>query len=534
MSLAQAEKTPAAPTPAGGVHFVAATRHTDLCAELRARRYLVAPVSAPERGRLRHAIDDAVEGALAMRGALPPAVELDAMLEPTLRDQVFRARALGATGLAVTLPRLGDAEGALLDAADGAALSTWLSAARRAPLLIVLDEHDRGARVLAPVPIGDLAGASPLASRDSVPPSGEVETRAAPGAEPPAGFGAESGSYPGPPPPVLTIPRRGVMKKRSQRVEAPPVAEETPAPPAVRPQAIEPSQRPDPSVLRSVAALMAPVPQLDPGPAGLTPPPHAVVDLPFEDRSSSRRPLRFARARPVAPWTPPSGGSTPSISTRPAGPSRVKAPSSRLFAVRYMPPARRGGAGRGRTRRCAGWSTALAPELEHSSYREAFRGAAGDRRRSGRPWSSTRPRSPRARVARLNGARAAKLPPGRRDALRRGRATRGRAAQGQARRPRRLWWSALLLYGRRCPPPRRRSSPSWRAAPTACATASPPRRARSRRSCAGARWARCAGTAWARREVMKARPGGGPPAQRRTGLRRPHPSRSPTRWRPSS
>src|SRR5580698_9968456 len=136
MSLAQAEKIAPAPAPAGGVHFVAAPRHTDLCAELRVRRYLVAPVAPPERGRLRHAIDDAVEGALAMRGALPPAVELDAALEPTLRDQVFRARALGATGLAVTLPQLGDAGGGVLDVVDGSTLSAWLSAARRAPLLL--------------------------------------------------------------------------------------------------------------------------------------------------------------------------------------------------------------------------------------------------------------------------------------------------------------------------------------------------------------------------------------------------------------
>ena len=159
MSLAQAEKIAPAPAPAGGIHFVAARRHTDLCAELYARRYLVAPVASPERGRLRHAIDDAVEGALAMRGALPPAVELDAALEPTRREQVCRARARGATGLARTLPRLA-AAGGVLDADDGATLSTWLAAARRAPLLLVLDEQDRGARVLTPVPIADLAGPS--------------------------------------------------------------------------------------------------------------------------------------------------------------------------------------------------------------------------------------------------------------------------------------------------------------------------------------------------------------------------------------
>src|SRR5271165_3872514 len=108
MSLAQAERTTTAaapaPTPPGGVHFVPSARHVELCAELRARRYLVVPVAPADRGRLRLAIDDAVEGALAMRGALPPAAPLDAALEPTLRDQIFRARALGATGLAVAMP----------------------------------------------------------------------------------------------------------------------------------------------------------------------------------------------------------------------------------------------------------------------------------------------------------------------------------------------------------------------------------------------------------------------------------------------
>src|SRR5262245_57965294 len=107
MSLAPVEKTTPAPAPAGGVHFVAAPDIADLSARLRARRYLVAPVASTERGRLREAIDEAVEGALAMRGALPPAVELDAAFEPTIRDQIFRARALGVSGLCLMLPALG-------------------------------------------------------------------------------------------------------------------------------------------------------------------------------------------------------------------------------------------------------------------------------------------------------------------------------------------------------------------------------------------------------------------------------------------
>src|SRR5262249_53551743 len=143
--------------------------------------FLVTPVAHAMPGRLREAIEDAVEGALAMRGALPPAVEVGAALEPTISDQVFRARALGAAGLALALPQLGDATDGMLDAADGAALSAWVTAARRSPLLLVLDESDRGARVMTPVPIADLAGPSPLPARESAPPppSGEIEVEPA-------------------------------------------------------------------------------------------------------------------------------------------------------------------------------------------------------------------------------------------------------------------------------------------------------------------------------------------------------------------
>ena len=304
------------PRSAGGVRFRHRLRHTDLCAELRARRYLVASVAAPERGRLRRAIDDAIEGALATRGALPPAVELDAPLEPTLRDQVFRARALGATGLALTLPRLADTAGGVLDADDSATLSTWLAASRRAPLLLVLDERNRGARVLTPVPIADLAGPSPLAAPDTTPPpSGEIETGAFTATEPP----------PMPPPPVLNMPRRGVMKKRSLRAERP----DAPAPEAVEPPIAEnddappkapPAPRANPVALaRAAAALMAPR-----GPARAGHPAAA---------RRRRGPLRGARSPASAPpgarpGGPPRRGRRrvaaghTGCSTRPAGPSQ--------------------------------------------------------------------------------------------------------------------------------------------------------------------------------------------------------------------
>ncbi len=308
-SLAQVEASAVTPVPAGGVRFVAPSRCADLCAELRARRYLVVVVAPSERGGLRHAIDDAAEGALAMRGALPPAVELGATLEPTLRDQIFRARALGAAGLALMLPQLGDGEGAVLDVADGATLSAWLAASRRAPLLLALDERDRGARLLAPVSIGDLAGPSPFAAPDSAPPpSGEIEAAPSAVGEPP----------PVPPPPVLSMPRRGVMKKRVRSAEAA-EAERAEAPVVEAPVAEAPPARTDPAALHRAAALMAPVPPMEP-PAPVELP--QIAELPFEEPELPPPPPARRRRRPARRRRRRVAAARASSSTRRAVPSR--------------------------------------------------------------------------------------------------------------------------------------------------------------------------------------------------------------------
>ncbi len=376
-SLAQVEKSAVAPVPAGGVHFAAAPRYADLCAELRARRYLVVPIAPPGAGRLRHTIDDAVEGALAMRGALPPAVELGAAIEPTLRDQVFRARALGATGLALTLPHLGDVEGGLLDQADGATLSAWLSAARRAPLLLVLDERDRTARVLAPVPIGDLAGPSPIPAPDSVPPSGAIETGPRALAEPP----------PVAPPPVLSMPRRGVMRKRSLST---PSAEPELA--VAEPEPV----RADQAALHQAAALMAAVPPLEPPAPVITEPVVEEPELPPPPPPTREGAAR--RAVDAAEWR------QHAIELDKArGPKPVSV-IERLFAGRYMPlvGAVARGEGDGAVR---GVVDAWRTSFEHS-YREAY---AALRVTGKRPPMVFDAPDLAARIARLNGARATKL-----------------------------------------------------------------------------------------------------------------------------
>ncbi|AUX47460.1 hypothetical protein SOCE26_089810 [Sorangium cellulosum] len=157
-SASEEGRPPSPPMPLSGMaRFAPSGRGADAEREIRARRFLwtSAPAAAPE-GQLRAAVDEAVELALAMRGALPPRAPAGAALDVVIADQVFRAMALGAAGLAVALPRLaGGARGAL-HPEDSATLLAWLNAAREAPVALLFDEADRSTQVLAPVPLAEL------------------------------------------------------------------------------------------------------------------------------------------------------------------------------------------------------------------------------------------------------------------------------------------------------------------------------------------------------------------------------------------
>ncbi len=259
MSLARAEEaeTPALKPALGGLAFLDGAERADVHAELRARRWLVvnAPAGMPTPGALRRAIDDAVEGALALRGALPPSVDIEAGVEITVRDQVFRTRALGATGLALAFPPLpGSADRSALDARDGAVLAAWIGASQRWPVQLLLDDSDRDTELLMPRRLGDLA-TSRAAARTAPIELREVKAEpivAAPEVQAPTiniaiDIAIEPATIvlpldealrvdaleattegdpptqrmPRPPPPILAIPRRGVLKKRS-RSDAPP------------------------------------------------------------------------------------------------------------------------------------------------------------------------------------------------------------------------------------------------------------------------------------------------------------------------
>ncbi|WP_437588486.1 hypothetical protein [Sorangium sp. So ce1000] len=147
--------SPPAP-PSGTARFAPSGQGADSERELRSQRFLWASAPAAPEGQLGATIEEAVELALAMRGALPPRVQAGAPVETVIADQIFRARALGAAGLAVALPRLADGPRGTLHPDDSATLLAWLGAAREAPVALVFDADDRSAQVLAPVPLADL------------------------------------------------------------------------------------------------------------------------------------------------------------------------------------------------------------------------------------------------------------------------------------------------------------------------------------------------------------------------------------------
>lgn len=171
--------------------------------ELRAQRFLVAGISSlgpasALRARLRETIDEAVEGALAMRGALPPSVCADAEIGASIRDQVLRASGLGLAGIALVMPRLRELAGdrGELDPADAEALHAWLVASREAPVLLVLDEADRGVRARMPVTLAQVIGEG---SRPKLRVPTPVITPQEPEAAPPV----QKADAPDPPPPVI-------------------------------------------------------------------------------------------------------------------------------------------------------------------------------------------------------------------------------------------------------------------------------------------------------------------------------------------
>jgi hypothetical protein len=166
------------------MEFLARAARAQRCQELAAEGWLVARLvslrdehdldrldagrsCAPGRlapGKLGEMITGAVEMALALRGALPPAVEIDADARRTALDQLFRVRALGARGLCLLLPEmraLAASAGGALPPADTAAVVLWAELAAAQPVTLLFEEQDRSAPALSPQPLERCVGAPP-------------------------------------------------------------------------------------------------------------------------------------------------------------------------------------------------------------------------------------------------------------------------------------------------------------------------------------------------------------------------------------
>jgi len=228
------------------MRFVVAAQVPDVCTGLTARKFLVVGASAGPLAPagLRRRIDDAVEGELADRGALPAAISMDAELASCIRDQVFRARALGTTGLAIALPPLSeltDGEGRL-NVDDSAALLAWTRATAELPVVLLASEADRMVSAYAPMPLERLLASEGRAAPPAPPPAVDEATWMEASREPP------SDPFDMTPPPPASA---GVVV--SAREEA--RARMTPAPSAVGPRP-RPTPLPPPVSQRPVIEPM--------------------------------------------------------------------------------------------------------------------------------------------------------------------------------------------------------------------------------------------------------------------------------------
>ena len=111
------------------------------------------------RGRLGDVLDDALERELAARGASGPGLTSASERDAALSDQLFRARRLGAAGMAIVLGPLRAAANALgaLEPEDCATLRFLADATRERPLVVLLDERDaRTGGYAEPIPLAQL------------------------------------------------------------------------------------------------------------------------------------------------------------------------------------------------------------------------------------------------------------------------------------------------------------------------------------------------------------------------------------------
>jgi hypothetical protein len=146
-SLRESERAPLA----GELAFLSAEAQVQRTAELLGAGAMVVEVIAPPasmRGRLCEHVDEVLERALGIRGAPSPYLAAwSAMPEDAaarLQDQLFRARSLGATGIALAIGSLSRIAAPALTPEDSAMLRSLAHAAANGPVVVLIDDGDEG------------------------------------------------------------------------------------------------------------------------------------------------------------------------------------------------------------------------------------------------------------------------------------------------------------------------------------------------------------------------------------------------------
>ena len=135
---------------AGSLSFESPEAQIQRTAELLGEGAIVASVAVPSslRGQLGARIDDIIERELGARGAPSPYLaEWSTMpddVEGRIGDQLFRARTVGARGIAIALGSLaGITQDGALGIEDSAAFRALRTMTREASLIVMVDDGDR-------------------------------------------------------------------------------------------------------------------------------------------------------------------------------------------------------------------------------------------------------------------------------------------------------------------------------------------------------------------------------------------------------
>ncbi len=159
----------------GAVRMLLPRQLAGAAAELEEARYVVARivVTPALRGRLGPAVQEALEGALATRGAMPSSLADDAAPDVYLSEALLRSRALEAPGLALAMPGVHALSGpnGELEPGDERVVRAWLEASQREPVALLFERADGKVTVTTSIALEMFAGSAgepePQASRPS-------------------------------------------------------------------------------------------------------------------------------------------------------------------------------------------------------------------------------------------------------------------------------------------------------------------------------------------------------------------------------